>query len=213
MKITISNSIILFFKDTFGVDVSNESITNGEITSGRLGEYSRVFGTITIKEGLSGMKLESTIVHELIHHVQHSYNKSFSINIAKDEPLYHYVLENGEDLYTIHDLSIDEEELMIDRFGYHDYWNERVEIDARIGQAAYEYYMSNNKDSVRLYADHIFMPGLTPYLKTAINNLKDSAVKEVLIAEWDERSKLMIPTAEDEAAFDLALDDLINELA
>lgn len=213
MKIKIPNSIILFFKETFDVDVSNKEIAYGKVVSNNLGEYSTIFDTITIKEGLSGIKLESTIVHELMHHVQHSYNKSFTIDIEKDEPLYYYVLENGEELYTIHDLSIDEKELMIERFGYHDYWNERVEIDARIGQVAYEYYMSNNKDAIHLYAYHIFMSGLTPYLKTAINNLKDSVVKEVLIAEWDGRNKLMIPTAEEEAAFDLALDDLINELA
>lgn len=196
----LNKTITNFFKEILDVDVSTVEWSYGDIDqeegSKTLGTFDILTNEITMMRGLSGLSLESALVHEVNHYVQHRLGKSLTIDHTKEEGYFKF--DDEFETITISDIISEER--------YNEkYENRRHEIDSRIVEAIFE-SKYGNKESCEFFVRHIvFSCGSTSKLRQAIDTMPQSLMKDILENEWNRRKI-------ESVSLEIAIDELIAEL-
>lgn len=161
MKKLINANHIKFFKEVFDVDVTNVEVIDEKIEDeGTIGLYKRncnsvVIDTGKIKERYSSvpnLMIATTVVHELTHYCQRVLNRSLILPI------------NG--LFTGDKYAL--------AYSEHNQYEHPLEIDARIMEAYYLFFLDIEDDLVTQYGkamlSNIDRDTLYEYIKRLNNN-------------------------------------------
>lgn len=176
-NIVLSKEIVSFFMFLYNIDLTSyvdqitliydsderANITGVSLSNKNLGVYCYEFNTIVIKDNLHFIQEEMVLVHELNHWFQCVLNKSFTIDLKHYISRYDLSRISTKDLskYTLLDLASDEEEYMEKYYGFYNYFDDSLEIDCRLVESYFQYYITNDIESASLLADYIFSGGIT----------------------------------------------------